>query len=215
MKRLHRLLVLAAMGASPLAWAGSAEITVSGVIRPSACMPTLSGGGEYNFKTISSKQLSQTQFTQIDSPYQVLNIQCDGPTRFGLRAIDSRAGSAATVDGYNFGLGMNGSNKIGNYQLAILGSSIEVDGKKAVSRFFSGNGGASWMREDGVSHNRLTNSRSNTLHSFAPGNSSQPVAIQSLTAQMRVNLYISPLNNLDVGAGIELDGASTLEVHYL
>lgn len=215
MKRLHRLFLLAALGASPLAWAGSADITVSGVIRPSACMPTLSGGGHYNFRTISTKQLSQDQFTQLDSPYQTLNIKCDGPTRFGLRAVDARASSAATIDGYNFGLGMNGSNKIGNYQLALLSSSVEVDGKKAVSRFFSSNGGASWMREDGVSHNRLTNSRSNTLHSFAPGNSSQPVAIQSLSAQMRVNLYISPLKSLDVGAGIELDGASTLEVHYL
>lgn len=214
MKRVSILFVAASLCASGLAVAGSADVKVTGLIKPGACMPTLSGGGLYDFGTIGTRQLSRERNSRFNSDYQALTVVCDTPTRFGIRAYDSRAASAAT-DNFLFGLGMSGHKPIGNYRLALQGASIEVDGSKSVSRLFSNDGGANWRREDGLVHTLISNSRTNSLHSFAPAGSSLPMPIQRLSADLRVELFISPLSDLDVADGIQLDGASTLEVHYL
>lgn len=215
MKRLQSFVFVTTLAASSLVLANSAEIRVTGEIKPGACLPTLSGGGTYDFGTISTRELRYDLNTRFHSDYQALSIVCDAPTRFGLRAQDARASSALPGEIYSFGLGMSGGKPIGNYRLALRGPSIEVDGSKSVNRLFSVDGGASWRLENGLAHTLLTNQMTNTLHSFVPAGETQPVAIQRMSGDLRVSIFIAPLKDLDVGDGIQLDGASTLEVYYL
>ncbi|MFJ4064839.1 DUF1120 domain-containing protein [Pseudomonas sp. NPDC089996] len=214
MKQIQRLLFIAGMGASGLSFASTAEITVTGSIKPGACVPTLSNGGRYDFGTISTSQLKDTQWTRLDSAYQQLSVQCDAPTRFGLRAVDARSDSSVGVSENEYGLGMNGTNKIGHYTLAFLGSSVKINDGDAATRLRTYDGGSSWSVDGGVV-SYIKNTRRNAMHTFVPVGSTQPVAIRNMVTDLRVTMHIVPLSELDVGDGIELDGASTIEVRYL
>ena len=215
MKRLQSFVFVTTLAASSLVLANSAEIRVTGEIKPGACLPTLSGGGTYDFGTISTRQLHPVNHSRFNSDYQALSIVCDAPTRFGLRAQDARGSSSVPGDLYSFGLGMSGGKPIGSYNLALRGQSIEVDGSRSVNSLFSQDGGSTWRLENGLTHTLITNRVANTLHSFVPVGQSQPVPIQRMSADLRVSIFVAPLKDLEVGDGINLDGASTLEVYYL
>lgn len=130
---------------APAAFAQSTtDITVIGTITPMACTPTLSGGGEFNFGKISAQDLDQETATQFKSPARQLSVVCNAPSRIALRAIDGRAGSQPTVTIDNFGLGLNGVERIGEYQLVT--ANYTADGNASVDVLESRDGGASWIK---------------------------------------------------------------------
>lgn len=213
MKKLHAIVFGAAMGASGLVLADTADITVSGVIKPGSCTPTLAGGGSYDFGTISTSELNYDRTTQRDGTQKQLSIACDAPTRFGLHAVDNKADSAIGDSDNDYGLGMGNSKKIGNYSLFITRSSLRVDNQEGIPLVTRDNG-ASWNVDTG-SLNLIKNTRKSAFHSFAPTGSTQPVAVKNVTANLNVRATIQPAKDLDLTNDIQIDGASTLQVKYL
>ena len=97
--------------------ASSVDLTVKGLIVPSACTPSLSGGGVIDHGKISAKDLKPDNPTVIGNHTLILAVNCDAPIKFALHSIDNRASSSI---GSNYGLGfINDTQKLGGYNLTL------------------------------------------------------------------------------------------------
>lgn len=83
--------------------ASSTDLTVTGIITPTACTPALSNNGTVDFGKRSAKDLNQTRTFCTES--SKLNVVCDGETTFALELADNR--STSTISPYLYGLGRN------------------------------------------------------------------------------------------------------------
>lgn len=93
--------------------ASSVDLTVKGLIVPSACTPSLSGGGVIDHGKISAKDLNPDRATAIGVHTLSMTVNCDAPIQFALHPIDNRAGSGLSTD---FGLGfINETQKLGHF----------------------------------------------------------------------------------------------------
>ncbi|WP_423749282.1 DUF1120 domain-containing protein [Pseudomonas sp. VD9] len=103
---LATLVMLATSGAAVAA--SSVDLTVTGLITPTACTPSLSANGVVDHGKISAKDLSPTNWTRLPTSVLKLTIGCDAHTLFAVQATDNRAGSATYSN--SFGLGfVNGT----------------------------------------------------------------------------------------------------------
>ncbi|HEN8798460.1 TPA: DUF1120 domain-containing protein [Pseudomonas putida] len=206
-----------ALMCSTTVFASATDIVVTGVIKPGACTPSLSGGGTFDFGDISVDQLHRDRQTQFISPPQQLSVNCKSPTRFALRGVDGRAGSADSAAGtiIAFGLGMNEhGQRIGAYFLRTNASSYVVDGSTSVTRLITADSGTSWQRDYTPDYSYLYNGAVGRFHGFAVG-AAVPTAIRNLTADLQIDMNIAALRNLTVTDDVKIDGASTIELSYL
>ncbi len=188
------------------------DLSVTGTITPASCTPVLSGGGEFNFGKISVQDLDQEAATGFLSPARQLSVACKAPTRFALRAVDGRAGSQPTVTYDNFGLGLNGVERIGEYRL--LTSGYAADGSASVDVLESRDDGVSWLKAPSDEH-YLFNTNGPNLTAVAVVGANEPSAIETLTTQLAVSMAIAPAKSLTLTNEVTIDGAATLEVIYL
>lgn len=116
-KSLAALTAVFTLAGSGMTFAASTtELTVTGMITPSACTPSLSGN--VNYGKISIKDLDPNTPTHLDPITIRLNVLCDAATLIALRGTDNRSGSSTILDGY--GLGLTSNNvKIGNFTLSL------------------------------------------------------------------------------------------------
>lgn len=130
--------------------AESIDVKVIGTITPTACHPTLTGGGTIDYGTIPPKALKKDALTQLSLKSVDFSITCDAPAKVAIKAINHRKETTAGVDGDDtfgasipkglseengtrvVGLGLSGGKKIGGYNLTIREST--ADGAK-VTRF--------------------------------------------------------------------------------
>ncbi|AZE76846.1 DUF1120 domain-containing protein [Pseudomonas synxantha] len=91
--------------APPAVAASSQDLTVRGVITPSACDTLITGGGVVDFGKMSAKELNADQYTPLPRQTVQLSVSCEGPTLFTLNTIDNRPGSSANHPHWH-GLGM-------------------------------------------------------------------------------------------------------------
>lgn len=214
MKLVPITLVAALLSAAPVAFAASTtDLTVTGVITPAACTPSIGGGGNFEFGRIAAQDLNQDRFTGFDSAYRPLNVVCDAPTRFALRAVDGRSGTSAGIDKaeHAFGLGLNGDEKFGEYQ--ILTNAFIADGSPADS-LDSVDGGSNWF-SNGSDGATLFNTSIPGLTAAAAVGSTEPLASGTLNTGMKIRLLIAPAEGLTLTDEVPIDGAATLEVVYL
>ncbi|MFJ4350986.1 DUF1120 domain-containing protein [Pseudomonas sp. NPDC089428] len=205
-----------ALGCSTAVFASTTDVIVTGVIKPAACTPSLSGGGTFDFGVISATELKQDDVTHFISPIQQLAVSCDAPTRFALRGVDGRAGTSLwSASKSRFGLGTNDlGQKIGGYLLQTLASTYVADGISPVTRLVTANNGTSWGPDSNSSFSYLYNGAEGHFHGFSVG-ADVPSAIKQLTADLQIDMSIAPLKDLTVNDDITIDGASTIEVSYL
>ena len=69
---------------SPAHAASSTDLTVRGLITPSACAPALSGGGVIDFGKLSASDLKPDNPTSLPEHSFQMTVSCDAPTLFGL-----------------------------------------------------------------------------------------------------------------------------------
>lgn len=195
---------LLVLGASNVFAAPSADLTVTGLITPSACTPALSNGGVVDHGTISVKDLSDT--TQLDKVTLQLSVNCAASTFFAIQSTDNREGTAAGVrDSPSvFGLGLSADNqKLGRYVLTM--ENVVADGAEQL--LVESVNGNTWFyaSPDAVWQPGWMRSVS------APGYI--PAAVQNLMTDLVVATTIEkPTMTTDE---IRLDGSATLEVVYL
>lgn len=212
------LLALAAaslLGFTPLAQAVSTvELTVSGLITPMACTPTLSGGGVIDFGKISQQDLNQANGTRLPLKYLTLTVNCNAPGRFVLRMRDNRDGTAHVNSEIYYGLGLDASgNKIGVYSVSFDPKQTVADDLPVIYGTESTTGGIAWRPSN--SNPIDIGSRSYLGFTDLAGSTAGPSAIQTLTSTLKLEAVINAKQNLDLSTDTLMDGSATMEVVYL
>ncbi|QUW65993.1 DUF1120 domain-containing protein [Pseudomonas synxantha] len=199
------LLAVLLLTISPLTLAASSlDLTVKGIITPSACAPEVSGGGNVDFGKVSVKDLNSDTYTDLPRETMLLSVHCEGPTFFTLNTIDNRAGTTASHFSWH-GLGMTPNDeKVGD---AGLGLYQPVADDVPVRTIVSRDGGATWMPSVMLSHTVLT--------AVANNDGVVPIAIQKLEAEIRLITHIAPASNLTLTDDVPIDGHATVQVNYL
>ncbi|MHC8405991.1 DUF1120 domain-containing protein [Pseudomonas sp. TMB3-21] len=192
-------------GASNAFAAPGADLTVTGLITPSACTPELSNGGVVDHGKISIKDLAWN--TKLEKVTLQLKVDCAASTFFAIKSTDNRKGSA-TNDGWDtpslYGLGLSADNqKLGNYGLTMENAIADGTDRLLIE---SANGNT-WFHAspDTVWQPGWMRSVS------APGYI--PAAVQNLLADLVIATTVrKPTMTTDE---IRLDGSATLDVVYL
>ncbi|MHC8390393.1 DUF1120 domain-containing protein [Pseudomonas sp. MDT2-39-1] len=203
-KYFAALSATALIGVAPYTLAASStDLTVTGVITPAACTPTLSGGGIVDHGKLSAKDLHQDKGTFL--PYETLQlaVSCDAATAFRLSPTDNKLGMG---DGTNsFGLNsINDNQRVGSFDVRIIAPM--ADGV-AVQPLWSPNNGGSWSTVPFMSHKNLS--------AFgAVGGPNTPIAVKDLLTDLRVETAIARADSLDLTSDVVLDGSVTITIDY-
>ncbi|MBD8474168.1 DUF1120 domain-containing protein [Pseudomonas sp. CFBP 8770] len=209
--------VLAASDAHELSASGSFDIVgqqkpllVRAGFAPAACRPSLGGNANVNFGRIGMADLRRESVTTF-SRQTVLEVDCDAPTRFAIRALDNRAGSVSdqllAAAPTLFGIGRTADGQALGGFTARLGAGIGRDGSSAYPLL--GDASAQtwrphpdgWLRSDG--------------QPTALGRQATPGAWSGLSLPLTVELHLAPARGLDVRQETPIDGSATLEIIYL
>uniref|UniRef100_UPI0035C740EC DUF1120 domain-containing protein n=1 Tax=Serratia quinivorans TaxID=137545 RepID=UPI0035C740EC len=211
--------------------ADSVDLKVIGTITPVACTPTLSGGGTVDYGTIKADTLKADDYTVLPEKSLDFSITCDGNAKVAVKAFSGRMGStvgdAEATNGAStipagitllgkdtivqaFGLGLDGTKKIGGYSLNFDITSAKADGV-AVDIITRAGPTDTW----GKSKNGVLVSKSNFQPSWATTGTLVPVAFKTLASKLRVQAFINKASELDITKPIQLDGLATLELIYL
>jgi type 1 fimbria pilin len=209
-KRLSLLTAaLLLTGASSAFAASSTDLTVTGIITPTACTPSLANGGVVDYGKKSAKDLNPTLHTHLGVETIQLTVNCDASTQFALKASDNREGSTSISDSTTFGLGLiNTNEKLGFYQLSFMNPVADTP----VTAMYSQNQGDTWSRlwdDDGISAAFLIAFGNRT------GSVWTPDFLQNVTVDIAVNTHIAPANSLTLTDEVTLDGSATLQIEYL
>lgn len=181
--------------------ASSVDLSVSGVITPSACTPGLSSNGNIDLGKISAGDLKQDTNTVLPRRTLRMSIDCDASTLFALQGTDNRASSSTASTGYGLGL-IDNTQKIGRYYLLMANS---------VAAMESFDGGVTWMELDDAIWQR------NNLAAFGAGLNGPwvPIPIKALTTDLVVAPMIAPAKDLNLANEVQIDGSATLTIQYL
>ncbi|MBD9614779.1 DUF1120 domain-containing protein [Pseudomonas sp. PDM02] len=199
-KYFAALSATALIGVAPYALAASStDLTVTGLITPNACTPTLSGGGIVDIGKISAKDLKMTSNTLVNTQPMQLTVACNAANKFALNAIDNRA--ATSLADNAFGLGeTNAFEKLGMFQ-AVIKSAL-ADGKTVQAIYLQSAG--YWPRTNHIGPGELT--------SVGAGS---PIPVKDLTMELEIQTYIARADSLTLIDEVTVDGSATFEMKYL
>ncbi|ROM57720.1 hypothetical protein BK648_02830 [Pseudomonas poae] len=198
---LTTLLLAAAHHASA---ASSVDLTVKGLIVPSACTPGLSQNGMVDHGKVSAKDLNQDSGTLLEDRTLSFTMSCDGATLMAIQAIDNAAESSPEPTD-SFGLGLLNGEKLGSFTLRM--SNAIADGA-VVQTIASDDMGKTWFAEPTMiplSYQSVG----------AVSDATTPIPVQNLQLDLRVRTYIRPARNFDLSNEVDLKGSATLQVVYL
>ncbi|WP_419245743.1 DUF1120 domain-containing protein [Serratia sp. NFX21] len=217
--------------ASSVFAADSVDLKVIGTITPVACTPTLSGGGTVDYGTIKADTLKADDYTVLPEKSLDFSITCDGNAKVAVNAFSGRMGStvgdAEATNGAStipagitllgdvttvqaFGLGLDGTKKIGGYSLKFDITSTKADGV-AVDIITRAGLTGTWFKSPTGS----LVSKPSYQPSWAATGTLTPVAFKTLANKLRVQAFINKASELDITKPIQLDGLATLELIYL
>jgi hypothetical protein len=184
--------------------ASAVDLTVTGMITPNACTPTISGGGIADHGKIASKDLVQNNPTTLPKVTLQLTINCEGLTPLAIRPVDNRSGTS--TGGSDFGLGMvNEDKKLGRFYLTPLNMVADT---VSVQPIASGDGGRTWYAE-----------RSWELYTLwgvgAMDDATTLLAVKDLVMDLEVGTQIARADQFTFNDDHSIDGHGTLEVLYL
>ncbi|MFJ2993398.1 DUF1120 domain-containing protein [Pandoraea sp. NPDC087047] len=210
---------------STVVMAQSVDLKVIGTIAPTACTPTLSGGGVVDYGVISAASLKKDAYKELEKRVLDIAITCDAPAKVALYAINGRPASAAgTTESGGFGgripvgvsaeqgnwvvgLGLDGARRIGGYNMHIR--DVTLDSKPG--RFlYQPDGSVAWFDNGtGVVWDRKH------MISFGEEGSSEPTAFTNMAGKLNVQAYINKSSELDTNKAIKFGGQMTMELFYL
>jgi hypothetical protein len=185
--------------------ASSTDLTVRGLITPSACTPSLGNGGNIELGKVSSKDLKPNDFTGLGDFVTQIAVTCDAPTLMAIEPKDNRAGSEAMGESVYFGLGLiNGNEKLGSMSVFLEKAFADGVASRPIDSL---DGGATWERHFAIGPDRIT--------SVADTSTYAPIPVQAFEAQMTVSPMIAPTSGLTLTQEVPIDGSVTLTVRYL
>ena len=185
--------------------ASSTNLTVKGLITPSACEPGLSSGGIVDHGKRSVNDLSPVSWTLLGKHTLQLTITCGAPTLIALQGVDNKRDSAM-YDQY--GLGLVSGVKLGYYG---LGFDNAMDGGAELTMLTSLDGVAwdIYVPGDAWSVSDLASFGDRSTGSWAP------TPVQNVTADLKIETLIAPTKGMNLNEEVPFEGSATLEVKYL
>lgn len=217
MRNIAALIALAALISGAAVAGPTAELKVTGTIKPPACTPSFSGGGVVNYGVIPAASLTTGQYKTLDKKQITFQVNCDAPVKMGVTYTDNRAASrvsgivagvsANSAERFNFGLGTVAGKNVGGYALTLDTTATTADGNQ-IDNIYSSNIANGWA----IAATGLDNANS---FSFAQKGQTQPLAIKSLNAVINVQAVLNKPENLPLNQDVPLDGSATIEVKYL
>lgn len=208
------LSILLLAGAQHSMAASSVDVSVKGLITPTACTPLLSSGGLIDYGKISQQDLNQDKGTRLPVKHLQVSVACNAPSRFALRMRDNRDGSAMVNSEIYYGLGLDTSgNRIGLYSMTFDPRQTVVNSTALIFGTESTTAGLAWR----TANLNPIDIGANSYLGFTDteGSTTGPSAIQELTSTVKVEAVINAKQNLDLSADVLLDGSATMEVVYL
>ncbi|CRM55524.1 hypothetical protein [Pseudomonas sp. 37 R 15] len=198
--------LLLAMTTSVFA-ASSVDLSVKGLITPSACTPDLSSGGVIDHGKVAAKDLKPDHWTLLGNHTLQLVIGCEAPTLLALKGTDNRGGSHDPLNAY--GLGLVSGKKLGAYTLTLANPMAD---DTPLSVIESTDDGLTW-REAFAGDIWPTA----YLASFGDRSTGgwAPTPVRQLTADLMVQTLIAPTAGMDLATEVPINGSATIEVNYL
>jgi hypothetical protein len=206
-KLLHTSIACVLIGcAFPAFAASTVDLTVKGLIVPSACTPSLSAS-TVDVGRISVKDLNQDTRTQLTPTLLQMGVDCEASTLFALKATDNRAESGVSVGEYGIGRTAAGQ-RIGGY-IMFLDQGI-ADGTP-IRIIQSMNNGLTWGTQfpDAIWQ---TNQLISIQEIGAPR---VPVPAKNTQVALSVKPFIHAAKDVTIGEDTLIDGSATIEVKYL
>lgn len=199
---------------SPAFAASITDLTVRGLITPTACTPGLSSSGLVDYGKISQQDLKPDRGTRLPIKQLLVTVNCEGLSRFALRMRDNRDGTANVNSEIYYGLGLDGSgNRIGVYSLSFDPKLTDVDALPVVYGTEPTTGGLGWRT---ANTNPIDiGARSYLGFTDTEGSTAGPTAIRNLSSTVNIQTVISAKQNLDLSRDVLIDGSATMEVIYL
>jgi hypothetical protein len=191
--------------ALPVLAASTVDLTVKGLITPSACTPNLPGA--VDFGKISAKDLNLDSQTPLPTQTVQLSVSCEASTLFAIKPFDNRAGTSTRPASFGLGL-INETEKLGRYFLTMRNPVADKPSTLLVSYT---EGRWTWLAEDDtVEPNYLI-----ALGGLDETIGWQPHPLQDMSVEIVLNTAIAPANTLTLTNEVALDGSATFEVKYL
>lgn len=195
---------LCILAASNVSAASSVDLSVTGVITPSACTPALSNNGVVDHGKISIKDITSKPLPVVTLQ---LGVICDAATFFAIKSTDNRQGTAADNGGSFFGLGLGeNDHKLGTVALTM--ENALADG--VLHPLVESANGSTWFP---VSVGQRW--QPGWLRSVnTPGSQDYtPIAMQKFETDVVVETKINKPRV--ISAETPLDGSATLDIVYL
>ncbi|MFL1504657.1 DUF1120 domain-containing protein [Pseudomonas sp. O64] len=195
------------LGASSLVLASSSiELNVTGLITPSACIPTLSANGIVDHGKLPARNLNQHEFSPLPTQTLDLSVSCNEPVLYVLVGVDNRADSSLGP-GFYYGLGTNihvPSERLGTVSLGFR--EAMGDGERLLV-LASSNKGETWFPE--------SNAFPNIYMGFARPGTLVPEPHRLVNASLQINTSINAAAYLTLKQEVPLDGSIVLDLRYL
>ena len=209
-KYLAALSASALISVAPAALAASsADLTVTGLITPQACTPSLSNGGVIDNGKISAKDLNPDTNTLVGTHPLQLSVTCSAPIAIALYGIDNKA-SSSLADNY-FGLGFTDTGeKIGIFGARIISATADGSTIKPIRSTDISAPRPWWEPAHLMGKGEYT-----SVGTGVPGGRHIPSPVQNLTMDLDVDTYIAPANSLTLTDEVKIDGSATFELTYL
>ena len=189
----------------PSALAGSqADLQVTGVITPKACIMGFSNDGVIDHGKVTVRDLNQDRYTLLPLNTLHLSVQCEGSTLFALTTIDNRPGTAVIPNHHGLGTTPH-DEKLGSVS---LGLSNPVADEAVARTIVSLDGGTSWAAGTQLGHLNL-------LAAASTDNTTRPMAVTRFDADVALYTRIARADGLTLTDEVPLDGHVTVEVRYL
>ncbi|QJI30864.1 DUF1120 domain-containing protein [Pseudomonas sp. ADAK18] len=193
--------------ASPAFAASSVDLTVKGLITPSAC--TLELPGVVDFGKISAKDLNQDRQTRLEDKTLQLTVNCEAKTLFAINPIDNRVGSPSQTHPAAYGLGLiNDTEKLGMYVFGLRNSVTEPPSTE-ILQFRDGQWRSFWIDEYATPNQLLA------FGGFQGDIGYLPEPIENASVEIWINTWIARADTLNLTNEVALDGSATLELKYL
>lgn len=189
----------------PSALAGSqADLQVTGVITPKACIMGFSNDGVIDHGKVTVRDLNADRHTLLPPNTLHLSVQCEGSTLFALTTIDNRHGTAVIPNHHGLGTTPH-DEKLGSVSLAL---SNPVADEAVARTIVSLDGGTSWAAGTQLGHLNL-------LAAASTDNTTRPMAVTRFDADVALYTRIARADGLTLTDEVPLDGHVTVEVRYL
>ncbi|MBC3777542.1 DUF1120 domain-containing protein [Pseudomonas sp. SWRI99] len=220
MRKTFRAIAVASALIPTLAMADSADLSITGTIIPTSCIPGFSGGNTVELGNIPASSLNRDRQTELQNHNITLSVNCSANAPMAIKVHDNQASTqlpGIVVDGtdwamYIYGIGEVAGAKIGGYGLRF--GTPTVDGQPSMVMYKQG-GMDNWTSPETAKLVGKNAEGGNLRYSWGASLAAGPTPGVVHIFPMTLVPVIGPAQDLPITSEIALNGSATFELLYL